>query len=85
MPAFRHLKMNKVYVPFRVPVRTWRSSSTMRPALGFKGLSVTIPHKEEILQQLSEADGVGRGIGAANTVVFQAGRRAATTPIIGPP
>ena len=43
--------------------------------MGIKGLSVTIPHKEEIVKRLTEADGAVRSIGAANTVVFQGDAR----------
>ena len=45
------------------------------PALGIQGLSVTIPHKEEVVKKLTEADGAVRGIGAANTVVFDGKKR----------
>jgi 3-dehydroquinate dehydratase/shikimate dehydrogenase len=68
--AFAHLGLNKVYVPFRVPREDLAGFIDDAPALGLRGLSVTIPHKEEILPLLSEADGAVRAIGAANTVVF---------------
>ena len=45
------------------------------PALGIRGLSVTIPHKEEVVKKLTEVDGAVRGIGAANTVVFDGKKR----------
>jgi 3-dehydroquinate dehydratase/shikimate dehydrogenase len=73
--AFSHLKLNKVYVPFRVPREDLAQFIEDAPAWGIKGLSVTIPHKEEVLKLLTEADGVVRGIGAANTVVFQGNAR----------
>ncbi len=69
--AFAHLKLNKVYVPFRVPREDLAQFIEDAPAWGIKGLSVTIPHKEEVVKLLTEADGTVRGIGAANTVVFQ--------------
>jgi 3-dehydroquinate dehydratase/shikimate dehydrogenase len=68
--AFAHLGLNKVYVPFRVPREDLAGFIDDAPALGLRGLSVTIPHKEEIIPLLSEADGAVRAIGAANTVVF---------------
>ena len=55
--------------------RTCRGSSTTRRRLGIRGLSVTIPHKEEVVKKLTEADGAVRGIGAANTVVFDGKKR----------
>ena len=72
--AFAQLKLNKVYVPFRVPREDLPQFIDDAPAWGIQGLSVTIPHKEEIVKLLTEADGAVRGIGAANTVVFR-GRR----------
>ena len=68
--AFAHLKLNKVYVPFRVPREDLAQFIEDAPAWGIRGLSVTIPHKEEIVKMLTEADGTVQGIGAANTVVF---------------
>lgn len=68
--AFAQLGMNKVYVPFRVPREDLGRFIDDAPALGIRGLSVTIPHKEEVLKKLTAADEAVRGIGAANTVVF---------------
>jgi len=73
--AFDHLGLNKVYVPFRVPREDLAQFIEDAPALGLRGLSVTIPHKEEILPLLTEADGAVRAIGAANTVVFEGAAR----------
>ena len=73
--AFAHLKLNKVYVPFRVPREDLAQFIEDAPAWGIKGLSVTIPHKEEVVKLLTEADGTVRGIGAANTVVFRGDAR----------
>ena len=68
--AFQHLKLNKVYLAFRVPREDLFQFIDDAPALGIKGLSITIPHKEEVVKKLTEADGAVRGIGGANTVVF---------------
>ena len=68
--AFRRAGLNKVYVPFRVPRDDLRSFLDDAPELGIKGLSVTIPHKEDVVRYLTQGDGAVRGIGAANTVVF---------------
>ena len=43
--------------------------------LDIKGLSVTIPHKEAVIEKLTRIDGAVRGIGAANTVVIQGDER----------
>ena len=73
--AFQHCKLNKVYVPIRVPREDLSRFIDDATALGIRGLSVTIPHKEEVIKKLSEADGSVRGIGAANTVVFEGKKR----------
>ncbi len=69
--GFRHLNMNKCYIPFRVPRENLSSFMRDCKELGLKGLSVTIPHKEEILHFTDQVDGAVHGIGAANTVVFE--------------
>lgn len=68
--AFRHLKMNKVYLPFRIPRDDLGGFLADAPALGIRGLSVTIPHKEAVVRLLSKVDGAVRGVGAANTLLF---------------
>ena len=73
--AFRHFKLNKVYIPIRVPREDLSRFIDDAAGLGIRGLSVTIPHKEEVVKKLTEADGAVRGIGAANTVVFDGKKR----------
>ena len=73
--AFRHLKLNKVYLPFRVPREDFAQFIDDAAELGVKGLSVTIPHKESVVKKLTQAAGAVRGIGAANTVVFDGAER----------
>lgn len=68
--AFAHLKLNKVYIPIRVPREDLARFIDEATQLGIKGLSVTIPHKEMVVKSLTQADGAVRGIGACNTVVF---------------
>lgn len=69
--AFSHLKMNKVYVPFRVPREDLDEFLANCRELGVKGLSVTIPHKEAVLRHLHRAERAVRGIEAANTIVME--------------
>jgi 3-dehydroquinate dehydratase/shikimate dehydrogenase len=73
--GFRHFGFNKVYVPFRVPREDLARFLDDAPALGVCGLSVTIPHKEETIKKLTEADEAVRGIGAVNTMIFASGKR----------
>ena len=41
------------------------------PAAGFRGVNVTIPHKEAALALADEASDAAREIGAANTLTFE--------------
>lgn len=67
--AFREQGLNKVYVPFRVPKEDLADFLNDAPKLGIRGLSVTIPHKESVLEYLSEVDEGAGGVGAANTII----------------
>jgi len=73
--AFRHFDLNKVYVPFRVPREDLSRFIDLAGRLDICGLSVTIPHKEEVVKKLTEADAAVAGIGSANTVVFDGKKR----------
>ncbi len=44
------------------------------PAAGFRGVNVTIPHKQAALALADEASAAARAIGAANTLTFEDGR-----------
>jgi len=68
--AFAQLGMDKVYVPLRIPPAELAQFLDEAPQLGLLGLSVTIPHKEAVLPKLTTAEEEVRGIGAANTLVF---------------
>lgn len=69
--GFAQMKLNKVYLPFRVSSDQLPSFLADCAELGVKGLSVTIPHKEEILKHIAQADEATQRIGACNTVVFR--------------
>ena len=68
--GFLHYKFNKVYVPFLVRPEHLAQFIDDAPALGIKALSVTMPHKEGVIAKLDEVDDAVRGIGAANTILF---------------
>lgn len=67
---FHKLGINAVYLPFRVPHADLESFFSDCTELGIRGLSVTIPHKEEVLKLAVSASDVVREIGAANTLTF---------------
>jgi 3-dehydroquinate dehydratase/shikimate dehydrogenase len=68
--AFRASGLNKVYLPFRVPREDLGAFMADAGELDLRGLSVTIPHKEAVIEFLTRTDDAVKGIGAANTVVF---------------
>jgi 3-dehydroquinate dehydratase/shikimate dehydrogenase len=71
--AFRHSKMNRVYLPFRVPLEDLKSFFKEMEWLKIKGLSVTIPHKEATVECVQQADGAVRIVGALNTMMRRDG------------
>lgn len=65
--AFRHLRMNALYLALEVRPDNVEDAIKGAKALGFKGLNVTIPFKESVLEYV-EAKGIARKIRAINTV-----------------
>jgi 3-dehydroquinate dehydratase/shikimate dehydrogenase len=68
--AFAQAGIDAVYVPFRVPREHFAEFLDHAAEWDLHGLSVTIPHKETVLEKLTERDAWVEGIGAANTIVF---------------
>lgn len=69
--SFAELGMNCVYLPFRVSKEDLFEFIDRAPSeIGLKGLSVTIPHKTDIMKKLTQFDPAVETIGACNTVVF---------------
>lgn len=58
------------YVP--LPVRPESLASVLRalPQMGFRGVNLTVPHKEAALDLVDRIDGTAARIGAVNTLVF---------------
>jgi shikimate dehydrogenase len=56
----------------KLPLPPERFAEVVRalPAAGFRGLNVTIPHKEAALALAGEATDTARAVGAANTLTF---------------
>ena len=67
--GFAELGINRVYVPLEV--RDVEQGIAGLRALGFRGVSVTVPHKETVLPFLDAIDPVAERIGAVNTLVFR--------------
>jgi shikimate dehydrogenase len=63
-----------VYVAHDVPPGRAAAAVEAARVLGYRGLSVTIPHKVDAMKAVDEVDETARGIGCINTVVNQDGR-----------
>jgi 3-dehydroquinate dehydratase / shikimate dehydrogenase len=68
--AFAQDKLNCRYLPFRIPPDELKLFVKWCQETGIGGLSVTIPHKETMLDLLDEAESAATGIKAVNTVIF---------------
>jgi shikimate dehydrogenase len=62
------------YLRLPLPPELFAETVRALPAAGFRGINVTIPHKEAALVLADEATAAAREIGAANTLTFQDGR-----------
>ena len=68
---FKEEGLNAVYGPFKA--ETAKEAFDFACEMDFKGYSVTVPHKEEIMPLLDEIDGTAKEIGACNTVINEGG------------
>lgn len=71
--GYRHLGLDFVYVAHRV-ADVKNALAGMRALENFRGLSVTIPHKIEVMKYVDEIAAVDRAIGSINTVVHEEDR-----------
>jgi shikimate dehydrogenase len=60
------------YIPIALAPDDFEGGLLSLPRLGFRGVNVTIPHKEKALALATEATERARKIGAANTLTFGA-------------
>lgn len=72
--TFEDQKLNCIYLPFDIPVSNLKEALKSIIVLGIKGINVTIPHKERIIQYLDHVSEAAASVGAVNTVVNQAGQ-----------
>ena len=73
--AFVDQNINAVYVPFQINDTDIADFIRLAPEFGLLGISVTIPHKVAVIEQLTKADPAVERIGACNTVIFRKGQR----------
>jgi shikimate dehydrogenase len=67
--AFDILGLNYKYLVFDVLPENLKDAIKGIVSLGIKGVNVTIPHKETVLQNLDDVSSEARIIGAVNTIV----------------
>ncbi len=72
--AFEALGLPFVYVAHDVEPGQVPEAIHAARTLGYRGLSVTIPHKVAALACVDEVDATARGIGCINTIVNENGR-----------
>ena len=66
--------VNGVYLAFEVKPEELKQAIEGFKALNVKGINVTVPHKEGVMNFLEEIDPIAEEIGAVNTVKFENGR-----------
>ncbi len=66
----RRYGIDGYYVPLGLSPEAFAEGLASLPALGFKGVNVTIPHKEAALAAATEVSASAARIGAANTLTF---------------
>jgi shikimate dehydrogenase len=71
--AFGALGLNLVYVAHDVAPENLAAAMAGIRALGYRGLSITIPHKVSALNLVDEVDDTAQRIGCINTVVNEVG------------
>lgn len=71
--AFQKLGLNFVYLAFRVAA-IGDAIKGLRALGGFRGASVTIPHKVSVVPFLDDIDSTARQIGAINTILSVDGK-----------
>jgi shikimate dehydrogenase len=72
--AFADLGLDYCYMPFSVHPDRLPEAVTGLKALSLRGVNVTVPHKERVLQFLDEIDKEAAFIGAVNTIRNDEGR-----------
>jgi shikimate dehydrogenase len=67
-------KLDAAYVPLAVAPDGFADAFKALPKLGFRGLNVTLPHKEAAFRLVDTRDDAAEATGAVNTIVFEGGR-----------
>jgi shikimate dehydrogenase len=72
--AFNHLKLDFVFLAFRVKAADLENAVRGMRGLGIHGLNVTMPHKSTVIAYLDEVDPTVQFLGSANTILNKNGK-----------
>jgi shikimate dehydrogenase len=72
--AFQALKLDYVFLAFRVEATEVENAINGMRALMIQGLNVTMPHKNVVIKYLDELDPTAKTIASANTILNKDGR-----------
>lgn len=72
--AFKHLGLNWCYVPLVVERKELGAAVQGLKALGFVGVNITMPYKEQAMGYLDEIASYAKMVGAVNTIRVIGGR-----------
>ena len=67
-------KLDAAYVPLAIEPEQFADGFRALARLGFRGLNVTLPHKEAAFRLVDTRDETAEATGAVNTVLFEGGR-----------
>jgi shikimate dehydrogenase len=72
--AFKHLKLDFVFLAFRVKAAELENAMRSMRGLGIRGLNITMPHKNEVAKYLDRVDPTVKFLGSVNTILNEDGR-----------
>ncbi len=81
--AFKKKNINAVYIPFEVKPDDLEIATKGAKAMSIKGLNITIPHKEKILDFVDEVSLEVQRIGSCNTLFIEDKIKAYNTDFVG--
>lgn len=80
----KQTKQNLIYLPFWVESSYLEEAIKGAHALNIKGLNVTMPHKQKVMQYVETLDDMAKKVGAVNTLVrTKTGYRGYNTDAMG--
>jgi len=72
--AFDALGMNWVYIACHVKPAGVRDAVEAVRALNWRGMNVTVPHKQAVMEGLDELSDAAKAVGAVNTIIHRDGK-----------